>query len=125
MATALILNEFVDTHKIYKSFSDFITGTNVLGITAGIVVGMGTYNMIRATTFDIVIPLLNWAIIGFIRFVHMKTYLMLDRVLFRGMATFNIAHFIQELIIWGVMLFVSYAVIQIVFERQAIRNKQE
>lgn len=119
MATALILNEFVDTHKIYKSFTGFLTGSNLLGLTAGIVVGMGTYNVIRSTTFDLVIPLLNWVIIGGIRFIHMNTYRTLDRVLFRGMASFNIAHLIQEIIIWIVMMFVTYAVLQIIIGRIA------
>ncbi len=114
MATALILNEFVDTRKIYKSFSTFITGSNLLGLTAGIVVGMGTYNVIRAATFDLVIPLLNWIIIGGIRFIHMKTYQTLDRVLFRGMATFNLAHLVQEFIIWIVMMWMTYVVIQMI-----------
>jgi large-conductance mechanosensitive channel len=111
MAAAVIINEFVDTQKIYKSFSDFITETNLLGMTAGIVVGIGTYNVIRSTTFDVFIPLLNWVIIGGIRFIHMKTYQTLDRVLFRGMATFNFAHCIQEIIIWLVLLFITYVVI--------------
>jgi large-conductance mechanosensitive channel len=122
MAT-LLINEVVDTKKIYHSFQDFLAGNSVLGTTAGIVVGLGTYTAIRSATFDIVLPALHLLFLGGVKFIHKPTYLALSKVF--PNTEFQWIHFIGEFMSWVVLLFATFAVVQYVMRWIVYRKERK
>jgi len=111
----LLLNEVVDTKKLYSSFQEFIGGTTILGVTAGIVVGISTYTFVRSTTFDILLPTLHLVLLGGLKFIHKPTYTTLSKV-FGNNVKFMWLHFANELISWIVLIFATFMVVQYVFK---------
>lgn len=112
---AILLSEVVDTHKIYKSFQEFIVGDSVLGTTAGIVVGIGTYTFVRSATFDVVLPLLNVLLLGGVRFIHAPTAIMMGKIF--SNVKFQWLHFVNELISWIVLLFATFGIVHYILQQ--------
>lgn len=119
---ALLLGEFVDTKSIYKSFQDFVQN-NVLGIAAGIVVGISSYHFIRSATQDVFLPLVNVVLFGGLRFIHPKSANKLNHMFFRSsIVQFQWVHFLSEFMTWFVMLMATYAVMRAFLGRVAGRR---
>lgn len=114
MATALLLNEFIDGEKIYNSMQEFIIKNGIVGTSASIIVGIATVGFIRSASSDLIMPLLNVVLLGFVRFIHKPTWEKVSRLF--PSTKFELLHFWHELITWVVMLVTAYFLLQYILK---------
>lgn len=107
--TTLLLSNFIDINEVYTDFKTFITTNGITAAATGIIIGISTTTFLRAATEDILIPLLDFVLLGSMRFLFPR---MSNRI---GHTNFKLDHFAIEALVWVVMLVAVFFVVKLIF----------
>ena len=111
--TTLLLSHFIDVNEVYRDFNTFISTNGIAAAAAGIIVGLSTTTFLRAATEDVLIPLIDFMVLGSFRLIFPKISKSVGR------ATFKLEHFAVEALVWVVMLVAAFVVMRFLFLRSA------
>lgn len=110
-----------ESQKVYTDFQQFLIQNSVVTTSAGVIVGIATYQFVRNASFDVLMPLMDRLLFGGIRFLHPPTGKLLSKA-FQNV-DFHWLRFIQELITWLTMLFATFLILKYFLSRIAESSK--
>lgn len=116
MAT-LILSDLTNVQKLYGEFNDFITKNGVLAVSVGVIIGIATTGFLREATYSVLLPLLDFLLLGTFKVFLPRTAKAIGDVLFSHHDGFMWRRFTSELVTWCVMLFAAFLLIKLVIMR--------
>lgn len=123
MAT-LVAAQFVDGDRVINSFSDFLVKNGVLSLGSGIIFGVATMYWIRAASTDIILPTLDFLILGAVRWVNKPFAQRISDMMFSN-TEYRFETFFQETVVWLVTIAVSFGIIHHVFRRIVEARRRE
>ncbi len=86
--------------KIWKEFVEFIKKQNVIGIALGLVTGFAAKDLVNSLIEDIITPIYG----PYLDFLNPELAIKI------GLSEFKVGHFIQSLISFLVILFVTFLI---------------
>ena len=122
--TAVLIGEWAEKNRIAESLQEFVIKNGVLGASASIIVGIATVNFLRSMSSDIIMPLLNVSLLGFLKIIHKPTWDKLSKTVFPS-TQFQPLHFWHELITWVVMLITALLLLQYVLNKIVSRQQPQ
>jgi len=94
---------------VKAQIADFINKNNIVGLSAGVVIGLVTKDVVLSFVTDIVVPLI---VIGLVKMNIKSITVLLPG---KGKNTLNVATFISYLISWFFGIIITYFFIQYAF----------
>ena len=92
-----------------KEFANFISENNVVGVTAGVIIGISTKDVVLSCVQDIVVPLITILLIKLNGKIFTK-YI-------KGKSSLNISSFISNFITWILILIITFFFLTFTFNK--------